>query len=368
MARVCHMTSAHNNNDVRIFKKECISLAKAGYEVYLVGPGESRKDNGVIVYGIEKRPRRLARMLFTSHDVYRRALYLDADIYHLHDPELLPYGVKLAKKGKQVIFDSHENYPEQIKNKTYLPKCTRNLLGSSYYHYETHAVSFFSAAITPCTFNGKSIFEGRAKRVAFVGNKALLNSKMDISSRDNLASSICCLGSLTYDRGITHLVKAAYEAGVKLILCGPISKSYLKELQSMPEFINTDYRGVLESEKLPVVMAECFAGVAVGLNKGQYLSMDTLPTKVADYMLNGLPVLLYRSPFNERFIEESNCGIIVDTADVQSFARAINEMKQWTLRDNTISERCCLYAKKNLLWNIDEKALLDLYNEIDTTL
>ena len=39
MIRVCHMTSAHPAEDVRIFQKECVSLAKAGYDVYLVERG-----------------------------------------------------------------------------------------------------------------------------------------------------------------------------------------------------------------------------------------------------------------------------------------------------------------------------------------
>ena len=26
--KICHVTSAHKSNDIRIFKKECVSLAK----------------------------------------------------------------------------------------------------------------------------------------------------------------------------------------------------------------------------------------------------------------------------------------------------------------------------------------------------
>ena len=34
--KVCHLTSAHNRYDTRIFLKECSSLAKNGYEVSLI--------------------------------------------------------------------------------------------------------------------------------------------------------------------------------------------------------------------------------------------------------------------------------------------------------------------------------------------
>ena len=63
MIKVCHMTSAHAPGDVRIFHKECVSLAKAGYQVYLVQRGESFEASGVHVIGVgQPSGGRLTRM------------------------------------------------------------------------------------------------------------------------------------------------------------------------------------------------------------------------------------------------------------------------------------------------------------------
>ena len=91
MTKVCHVTSVHPPEDVRIFQKECVSLARAGYDVTLVQQGGDYEKDGVHILGFgDIAPNRFQRMLMTAWRAYRRALEADADVYHLHDPELLP--------------------------------------------------------------------------------------------------------------------------------------------------------------------------------------------------------------------------------------------------------------------------------------
>ena len=127
--KICHVTSAHKTNDGRIFLKECTSLAKnRNNDVYLVGQGVSRTENNVKVVGIGEMPaRRLQRMLLFSKAVVKKAGSIDADIYHLHDPELLRHALSLKKRGARVIFDSHENILESIDEKTYMAKPIRTI-------------------------------------------------------------------------------------------------------------------------------------------------------------------------------------------------------------------------------------------------
>ena len=129
--KICHVTSVHSALDARIFHKMCASLARAGYETYLIAPGESFEEKGVRVIGAGAKPAsRIKRMLFFARHVYRTALKANADIYHLHDPELLPFALKLKRKGKRVIFDSHEDYVASITEKAWIWPPLRGIMAA----------------------------------------------------------------------------------------------------------------------------------------------------------------------------------------------------------------------------------------------
>ena len=127
--KVCHLTSVHKQFDIRIFYKELISLTKADFDVYQISQGESGEKEGVNLIGLGDSPNsRLKRILFFTRKVFKAAKQLDADIYQIHDPELLPTALKLSKQDKIVIFDSHENVSGQIEEKTYIPKFLRKII------------------------------------------------------------------------------------------------------------------------------------------------------------------------------------------------------------------------------------------------
>ena len=128
--KVCHFTSVHRSNDIRIFHKECSSLANNDFEVYLVASNTDNYElNGVhVVNATHKKRKRLARMLFTTREVYQKALEINADVYHFHDPELLPFALKLKRKGKIVIYDAHEDVPKQVMDKHWIPILMRKFI------------------------------------------------------------------------------------------------------------------------------------------------------------------------------------------------------------------------------------------------
>lgn len=370
MRKVCHLTSVHTSRDTRIFHKECASLAKAGYEVYLVAPGESRIDKGVHVVGVGMKPQsRLRRMTEMARRVYQAGAALDCDIYHLHDPELLPYGVKLYKMGKHVIYDSHENYPEQIRQKSYLPSLLRNAIAGIYRCYETSCVRRFDAVVFPCTMLGTNIFEGRAKKTVFIDNMPLLeeldittpNSKRETEDRNTVVH----VGALTYARGITHLMKAVFHAGGKLVLAGTFSPvAYHDRLKGMAEYACVEYVGQLGRKQIVDVLQRASIGAATLLKVGQYGASDNLPTKVLEYMGVGLPVIVTDYPYARIVMEKHQCGICVEPDNIQQITDAVRYLMDHPGVARAMGQNGREAVLTEYNWNAERGKLLRLYATI----
>ena len=149
--KICHVTSAHLPFDVRIFEKECTSLAKdSNYDVYLVAPSaHDYTKNNVHIVGVpfERKYGRYYRMFIFSRKIFKKALELDADIYHFHDPELMPVGLKLMKAGKKVIYDVHEDIRKKMTSKPYIPTLIGYILNILIGWYEDVCVKKFSGVV-----------------------------------------------------------------------------------------------------------------------------------------------------------------------------------------------------------------------------
>src|SRR4051812_34034533 len=114
IVRVVHLSSGHDADDARIFWKECLSLAEAGYDVRFVVPGDlaARSENphtAVRTVFVSRRSSRLGRLTISPLSVLAAGLWQNGEVYHFHDPELLPAGFLLRLLGKRVIYDVHED-------------------------------------------------------------------------------------------------------------------------------------------------------------------------------------------------------------------------------------------------------------------
>ena len=369
MERICHITDAHPPEDGRIFRRACVSCVRAGYETYLVERGETYDKMGVHIVGIgqPEKASRLYRMTLFAKKAYETALRIDADIYHLHDPELLPYALKFKKLGKKVVFDSHEDYVEQIRQKTYLPKPIAHVVSRLFQYYSNRVYKRIDGLTYPGSGMVNSAFDGSCRNVVQTDNLPWLSELYDkySANANKEPNTVCYIGGLDEARGITQIVRAAELANCKLYLAGPFSSDdYRRTIEMTDKHSHVEYLGVLDRNQIVELLQKVEIGLCTLLDVGQYYKMKNLPTKVYEYMSMGLPVVINDSAYNKYFIEQCRIGYAVDSSSPEEIAHAITAL----LEDKALREECGKNGRNAIIntycWDKVQNNLLDMYQSI----
>src|SRR5690625_2442635 len=197
--KVVHLTTVHHPYDPRIYHKECQSLQRAGFDVTLIAQEGSADDQEKLVNHIpvKKYKSRMKRMFFGAMDAYKKAKRIKADVYHFHDPELLPVGWLLKRKNNIVIYDIHEDYVTSILQKEYLPKWIRSLMAKLYKGVE----KVFSRRMELCL--AEKYYKDLYKRGKCILNYPLLQQKFLAYERkdESFSNQLLYTGNVTEDRG-----------------------------------------------------------------------------------------------------------------------------------------------------------------------
>ncbi len=363
--RIVHLSSVHYLFDTRIFHKECKSLSQAGYDVSLIVQHDSTESiDGIHIIPVPRNTGKYWRMIKTSYQVYRKALTQKADLYHFHDPELIPYGLLLKKKGYKVIYDVHEDVPNDILTKGYIPKPFRKIISYLMNKFEIWASGHFDHIIT--VNKTTSRFENL--------NSTSVKNYPDLQSlptNDNLSEKedpiVTYIGSITEIRCAVEMVEAVNIVGqkrkVKLIMGGNISpKSLLFQLKRLDGWHNTDYRGWVNREEIVEIMSKTKVGLVVLKPIPNHL--DALATKLLEYLALGVPVISSDLSLHREIIEKNNCGIIINSNNAQEIADAIQWFLEHPIEATEMGERGRRYVLKNMNWNMEKKKLLSVYNNI----
>jgi glycosyltransferase involved in cell wall biosynthesis len=326
MANIVHLTSAHPRYDTRIFIKQCRSLNERGHDVTLVvadGMGDETAD-GVRIVDVGRATGRVDRILRATRRVLRTALRLDADVYQLHDPELLPAGLRLKRSGKRVVFDSHEDVPTQLLAKPYLGMLSRRTLSGAFRMYEDYACRRFDGLIAATPFIRERLARLHPHTVD-INNYPLLQEFDGPTDWDRKAQEVCYVGSISAIRGIRELVRACelLHSPARLALAGTFSEPALeREVAGLPGWARVQAHGHLDRIGVQQVMRRAMAGLVTLHPVVNYL--DALPVKMFEYMAAGLPVIASRFPLWQDIVEGNQCGVCVDPGNPAAIAAAID--------------------------------------------
>lgn len=358
--KICHISSLHPARDHRIYFKECMSLAKQGFDTHLILCNrEDSNEDGVLVHNITfKSTDRVNRIKKALTYCLTKAVEIDADIYHLHDPELLMIAGQLKKKGKVVIYDAHEDVPIQMLNKGYIPKILRKTASNLYKRFEARVCCKLDA----CLVASPSMiprFESYTKTVGIFNFPEWKRAnEVNWSDREQ---AICYIGTLTDTRGIYDILEAIKDLDLKFYLAGNWhDPNFEKKCRNHPSWKKVEFLGYIDQEKIYEILGKVKAGLSMLHPLPNYIRAYT--GKMFEYMAAGVPVIISNFDLWEDLLEKAKCGVSCDPHDHSKLKALIHEMLTEDQKASKLGLSGQLASKSDFCWESEEKKLTELYN------
>ncbi len=365
MKRICHVTSVHGRYDPRILLKQCISLQKAGYDVTLIVEDENENEHygGVKIVSTGKKSRnRLERFVLARKRIFRLMKKVNAEVYHFHDPELMPLATKMKKEfNKTIIFDFHENTETEILEKSWLPRSSRVLVSRLFSIFQKKAAVNYNALVTVTPSIMEKLSSINTNTVMVTNYPLIKSSEYERTDR----STLCFAGGVSAQWNHENIIRALEQVeGVTYRLFGWGTPQYLNFLKSLPGWRKVDYRGRVSHEEVKIQYYHAFIGMALNSAK-QVEGEGTLGnTKLFEYMEAGLPVICSDYRLWREIVEKHDCGIIVDPKNTAQIAEAIQTLVKNPEQAIRMGQNGRNAVLKHYNWGTQEKILLDLYHSL----
>lgn len=369
--KVAHITTVHSARDPRIFHKECRSLARAGFDVTVIGPYASDATiDDVRIKAIRQEESRFARMTRTAWRACQAAFRENADVYHFHDPELLPLGWLLSAKGKSVIYDVHEDLPKDVLSKHYLPAWSRKLVAWTANRIEETVSGKFSAvvAVTPAIGDRLRRINPRTIVVHNYPYAEELLRPESVCSWSERRQSVAYVGGITVQRAIREMVSAMAllpgTLSATLELAGPEipQEADSEALRRDPGWRRVRHHGFLDQPSTFLLLQNVRAGLVLFHPEPSHF--ESMPQKIFEYMGAGLPVIASDFPLWRNIIGGAGCGIFVDPQNPAQIAQAIEYTLTHPREAEEMGRRGRAAVAERFNWKFESQKLVGLYQQI----
>jgi len=369
MAKIVHVTSVHVATDTRILYRECASLVDAGHDVTLIAvseiPRQPETIAGVkILWAPVKIRQRAARVVLASHAAIDLALAQKADLYHLHDPELLLWTFRFRQQGARLVFDMHEYLPGAILDKAWIPGQLRPFVRWVAQRSERLLLRGASAIFAEDSYRQHYPW---IRRWVVVRNFPNVADISRFRAEKSERFSVGYVGGVTQVRGSATMIRAIglmQDAGVEVDFecIGPTSEKHRQQLDALVAELgvqNIRFHGRLKQLDAMSILATCHAGLAILQDRPNY--RESYPTKMFEYMALGIPVVVSDFPLNRKVIVESGCGFSIPPDDPQGLALILRILLENPQMVEEMSRNGMTASELQYNWQIEVRKLLDFY-------
>jgi glycosyltransferase involved in cell wall biosynthesis len=387
--RVAILSSVHLALDNRVFYREARTLARAGYDVTLIAVHDREEVcDGVHIRPLPRVPRWRRPLLWRR--LLRMARETDADVFHVHDPELLLLTPRLRRlTGRPTVYDIHEANADFIALKEYLGP-TRRLVAGLFRRLEPRLArgesallfaddaiaadfaSFTGPKATLYNFPGRELID-QGEEMATDLTDATDQSISSVQIRSHFFSEpiILYLGGLERNRGAALMIDAFAQVvadlpAARLLLVGHFMPPSLENEVRADAAARGIAHAVEIAGRVPFArVGDYLARAAVGWVTWQPIAKNrkNVPTKLFEYMAFGLPVVSSDLPSTRAFLPPE-AGLLVTADDPTAHAAALLRL----LRDPAGAARLGAAGRRlvetQYNWAAMEPRLLELYERL----
>ena len=368
--RICHVCSGHPVDDVRVFHRECRSLAAAGYDVHLIARGTQSipyTNGGVNIHPLPLAKNRAFRIL-RRRRIAKMAQSLKPDLFHVHEPELLGPVVSIAG-DRPVIWDVHESYLDVLMERHWIPGQIRPL-GRLLWDRRERSLLRKCAAVIAVTDAVAVRYRSLHGNVVVVANYPHLKDH-DLATAAVRDGRTCVFtGGILPDRGLKQMLQALTilrKRGliVPFVLAsrgGPLLEELLKEAHEAGIGSQIEYLGFLPREETFKAQLRSSIGVVPNLPYGN--NLRACPSKLIEFMAAGLPVIYSDLPSLREIIKDSGIGIAIDPRKPETIADAIEFLVRNPEAARQMGDAGKKAVAERLNWEKECRKMFALYSSI----
>lgn len=369
--KVCHLSS-DNGRDNRAYVRQALPTTSYGLSASIVGPhGLQDSIQKVQFIPLAKSRNRALRMMRALKAVLR-ALHQKADIYHVHNPENIPAGLLLKFLfGKRVVYDSREDFPAMMLNKTYLPPGLRKLAQRAVFKAERLAANYLDGFVTADagTLRPHAKY-GRSRKLVFynlpnleffpkpvTGDKPFdLVYRGGLSERAGTFVLLDAVRLLTDQGRRTTLLMFGYTDNDEA------RKSIADRIQELQLEHQVTLAGRIPHDRMAATLGQ--ARIAVSPLQDNPKFLNNIPVKVFESWACELPVVSSDLPPIRPFYERDQYHLLVKPGEPRALASAIGDLLDRPDEILRIGKQCRQKVTERYNNAIEIRKLLFFYRRV----
>jgi glycosyltransferase involved in cell wall biosynthesis len=353
------LSSVHPADDIRIVRKEARSLSQAGHAVTVVARPPCPRDAGGIEFKVIDLPAvsRLKRPWVIGRAAVALARSTNPDVVQFHDPELIPFALRLKGLGCRVIYDVHEDVPADIYSKNWIPRWIQPVVAFGSELVERSTARRFDAIVAATPAIAKR-FRCYGASVTLVRNSVRLDEFIEPTCDTKRRRQAVYVGLASFNRGLVEMVEACEAVELPLVLAGGIGAAEADWLKKSSA--NVDYRGKLGRSEIATLLNQSLIGLCLFQLEPNHLY--AMPTKLFEYMAAGLAVITSDLPKCKEIVEAAGCGFSISLDDRKTLTDRLSMLAADPRRAIELGLAGRAAVSRDYNWEDDAAELRNLYS------